>query len=176
MSAIPADWRFAVARFHCGRTVKGILRAKGAFALERRKSFSWKNFFSWHWTEPSRCSEKSPWSRSASVRCAEGETMGAADMERTEGLAAIIYPAMMNSIFCVGGHGVLARKIRTPGAKFGILRNFEIEEADTIRLQPCVSPVWDSCIAMVSLEEAGSRARRSVAGKSGQSGFCPNRF
>jgi len=32
---------------------------------------------------------------------------------------------------------------------------FEIEEGDTIRLQPCVSPVWDTCIAMVALEEAG---------------------
>jgi squalene-hopene/tetraprenyl-beta-curcumene cyclase len=32
---------------------------------------------------------------------------------------------------------------------------FEIEDADTIRLQPCVSPVWDTAIAMVALEEAG---------------------
>jgi squalene-hopene/tetraprenyl-beta-curcumene cyclase len=32
---------------------------------------------------------------------------------------------------------------------------FEIEEGDTLRLQPCMSPVWDTCIAMVALEEAG---------------------
>ena len=32
---------------------------------------------------------------------------------------------------------------------------FEIEEGDTIRVAPCVSPVWDTAIAMVALEEAG---------------------
>ena len=31
----------------------------------------------------------------------------------------------------------------------------EIEEGETLRIQPCVSPVWDTAIAMVSLEEAG---------------------
>jgi len=74
-------------------------------------------------------------------------------MERSEGLAAI-YPAMMNSIFALMalGHGpedpLTAREIRE-------FSRFEIEESDTIRMQPCVSPVWDTCIAMVSLEEAG---------------------
>ncbi|HET7102010.1 MAG TPA: squalene--hopene cyclase, partial [Terriglobia bacterium] len=35
------------------------------------------------------------------------------------------------------------------------LRDFEIEKGDTICLQPCLSPVWDTAIAMYSLEEAG---------------------
>jgi squalene-hopene/tetraprenyl-beta-curcumene cyclase len=74
-------------------------------------------------------------------------------LERTEGLAAI-YPAMMNSIFALMalGHGpddpLTGREIRE-------FARFEIEESDTIRLQPCVSPVWDTCIAMVALQEAG---------------------
>ena len=74
-------------------------------------------------------------------------------IERTEGLAAI-YPAMMNSIFALMalGHGpddpLTCREIKE-------FSRFEIEEGDTIRMQPCVSPVWDTCIAMVSLEEAG---------------------
>jgi squalene-hopene/tetraprenyl-beta-curcumene cyclase len=34
------------------------------------------------------------------------------------------------------------------------LERFEIEEKDTIRLQPCFSPVWDTAIAMMALEEA----------------------
>jgi len=74
-------------------------------------------------------------------------------VERTEGLAAI-YPAMMNSIFALMalGHGpddpLTAREIRE-------FSRFEIEDDSTIRMQPCVSPVWDSCIAMVALEEAG---------------------
>ena len=37
----------------------------------------------------------------------------------------------------------------------GNLREYEIEDGETIRLQPCISPVWDTAIAMVALEEAG---------------------
>ena len=74
-------------------------------------------------------------------------------LERSDGLAAI-YPAMMNSVFALVAMGhspddpLTAREIRQ-------LERFEIEEKDTIRLQPCVSPVWDTAIAMVALEEAG---------------------
>jgi len=39
--------------------------------------------------------------------------------------------------------------------EIGQLASYEIEDADTLRLQPCISPVWDTAIAMVALEEAG---------------------
>jgi squalene-hopene/tetraprenyl-beta-curcumene cyclase len=74
--------------------------------------------------------------------------------ERSEGLAAI-YPAMMNSIFALMAlgyspdHPVTARQIDE-------FSRFEIEETDTIRLQPCLSPVWDTAIAAFSLIEAGA--------------------
>jgi len=46
------------------------------------------------------------------------------------------------------GHGpddpLTSREIRE-------FARFEIEDKDTIRLQPCVSPVWDTCIAIVAL-------------------------
>jgi len=67
---------------------------------------------------------------------------------------AAIYPAMMNSIFALIalGHGpedpLTWREIKE-------FSKFEIEEEDTIRMQTCVSPIWDTCIAMVALEEAG---------------------
>jgi squalene-hopene/tetraprenyl-beta-curcumene cyclase len=74
-------------------------------------------------------------------------------LERSEGLGTI-YPAMMNSIFALHAeHGdttdpLLAREI-------SFLARYEIEDADTLRVQPCISPLWDTAIAMVSLEEAG---------------------
>lgn len=74
-------------------------------------------------------------------------------LERSEGLATI-YPAMMNSIFALLAEGgdrsdpLIAREIR-------FLARYEIEEKDTLRVQPCISPLWDTAIAMVSLEEAG---------------------
>ncbi len=74
-------------------------------------------------------------------------------LERSEGLGTI-YPAMMNSIFALHAEGgdttdpLLSREI-------DFLARYEIEEAGTLRVQPCISPLWDTAIAMVSLEEAG---------------------
>jgi squalene-hopene/tetraprenyl-beta-curcumene cyclase len=74
-------------------------------------------------------------------------------LERSEGLGTI-YPAMMNSIFALAAEGrdaadpLLAREV-------SFLARYEIEEGDTLRVQPCISPLWDTAIAMVSLEEAG---------------------
>ncbi len=97
--------------------------------------------------------EKLPWKplRQRALRQAQDWLFD--HMERTDGVAAI-YPAMMNSIFALLalGHSpddpLTAREI-------GQLARFEIEDEETIRVQPCVSPVWDTAIAMVALEEAG---------------------
>ena len=97
--------------------------------------------------------EKLPWKPLRQRALREAKSWMLDHLERTEGLAAI-YPAMMNSIFALMalGHGpedpLTAREIRE-------FARFEIEEGDTLRMQPCVSPVWDTCIAMVALEEAG---------------------
>ena len=97
--------------------------------------------------------EKLPWKPLRQRALREAKPWMLEHMERTDGLAAI-YPSMMNSIFALMamGHGLddplTSREIRE-------FSRFEIEEDDTIRLQPCVSPVWDTCIAMVALEEAG---------------------
>ena len=76
-------------------------------------------------------------------------------LERTEGLATI-YPAMMNSIFALLAE---ARDVDDPlvHREIKLLERYEIEDerGRTIRVQPCISPVWDTAIAMVSLEEAG---------------------
>ncbi len=62
---------------------------------------------------------------------------------------------MMNAIFA------LLATIASPpddpltAREIDELAQFEIEDRDTIRVQPCVSPVWDTAIAMVALEEAG---------------------
>src|SRR5436190_17998672 len=71
-------------------------------------------------------------------------------LDRSAGLGAI-YPAMMNSVFALLALGyapdepVAAREI-------GHLASLEIEEEDTLRVQPCVSPVWDTAVAMVALQ------------------------
>ena len=113
---------------------------------------SWRNFFLAA-DRAMKLYEKLPWKPLRQRALREAKAWVLEHIERTEGLAAI-YPAMMNSIFALMalGHGpddpLTSREIRE-------FARFEIEEKDTIRLQPCVSPVWDTCIAMVALEEAG---------------------
>ncbi|MBV8514804.1 MAG: squalene--hopene cyclase [Acidobacteria bacterium] len=113
---------------------------------------SWRNFFLAA-DRAMKLYEKLPWKPLRNRALREAKAWVLEHIERTEGLAAI-YPAMMNSIFALMalGHGpddpLTSREIRE-------FARFEIEEKDTIRLQPCVSPVWDTCIAMVALEEAG---------------------
>jgi squalene-hopene/tetraprenyl-beta-curcumene cyclase len=113
---------------------------------------SWKNVFL-AVDRALKLYEKLPWKPLRQKALREAKQWMLEHMERTDGLAAI-YPSMMNSIFALMamGHGpedpLTWREIKE-------FSRFEIEEADTIRLQPCVSPVWDTCIAMVALEEAG---------------------
>ncbi|HET7108741.1 MAG TPA: squalene--hopene cyclase [Candidatus Acidoferrum sp.] len=113
---------------------------------------SWKNLFL-AVDRGLKLYEKLPWKPLRNRALREAKQWMLDHMERTDGLAAI-YPSIMNSIFALMamGHGVndplTSREIKE-------FSRFEIEEGDTIRLQPCVSPVWDTCIAMVALEEAG---------------------
>jgi len=74
-------------------------------------------------------------------------------LERSDGLGTI-YPAMMNSIYALLASGMSADDPLV-AREIGYLESYEIEETETMRVQPCISPVWDTAIAMVSLEEAG---------------------
>ena len=144
--------RFAVPE---GFAVDALYRdpSRKATSLDWDKQlFSWRNFFL-ALDRGLKLYERVPWKplRQRALRQAREWMLD--HLERTEGLAAI-YPAMMNSIFALLalGHSpddpLTAREI-------GEFSRFEIEQGDTIRVQPCVSPVWDTAIAMVALEEAG---------------------
>jgi squalene-hopene/tetraprenyl-beta-curcumene cyclase len=100
-----------------------------------------------------RLYERLPWKpgRRRALRLAELWLLE--HLERSDGLAAI-YPAMMNAIFALLALG------RTPNdpltaRQIDRLAELEIEDEHSIRLQPCVSPVWDTAIAMVAAQEAG---------------------
>jgi squalene-hopene/tetraprenyl-beta-curcumene cyclase len=125
----------------------------------RHAAFAWRwNIFSWRdlflaFDSVLKLMERLPWKMLREKSVAAAEKWMLEHLERSDGLAAI-YPAMMNSIFALVAMGhppddpLTAREIAQLSA-------LEIEEGDTIRLQPCLSPLWDTCIAMVSVEEAG---------------------
>ena len=150
LSATRPDWRLPE-RAQVNELFRDPARKAAAFDWSEQL-ISWRNFFL-ALDRVLKIYEKFPWKPLRQKALREAKSWLLEHIERTEGLAAI-YPAMMNSIFALMalGHGpddpLTAREIRE-------FARFEIEQDDTIRLQPCVSPVWDSCIAMVALEEAG---------------------
>jgi squalene-hopene/tetraprenyl-beta-curcumene cyclase len=65
-----------------------------------------------------------------------------------------IMPAMLNSVLALFylGHGVNSAPI-VKGLE--AIERFGIEEKDTFRLQPCVSPVWDTVLTITALTDSG---------------------
>jgi squalene-hopene/tetraprenyl-beta-curcumene cyclase len=74
-------------------------------------------------------------------------------MVNSEGLGAI-FPPMVYMLIVLKALGYADdHPMVLKGHKE--LKDFYIEEGDTIRLQPCVSPVWDTGIALHALAETG---------------------
>ena len=113
---------------------------------------SWKNFFLVLDRSLKLC-DTLPWKPFRRTALLRARRWMRERLERSEGLGTI-YPAMMNSIFALLAEGgdtadpLLSREI-------DFLARYEIEERGTLRVQPCISPLWDTAIAMVSLQEAG---------------------
>jgi squalene-hopene/tetraprenyl-beta-curcumene cyclase len=150
LSTLRPDWRLPE-QARVDELFKDSYRKTAAFDWSKQL-ISWKNFFL-ALDRALKIYEKLPWKPLRGRAMREAKEWMLQHIERTDGLAAI-YPAMMNSIFALMalGHGpddpLTWREIKE-------FSRFEVEEGDTIRMQPCVSPVWDTAIAMVSLGEAG---------------------
>lgn len=140
-----------------GVTVTDLFKVPG----QRPASFAWdKSIFTWRnaflaLERGLKLYERSSWKPFRKMCLARARKWMMDRLERSEGLGTI-YPAMMNSIFALLAETqdvddpLLHREIK-------ILERYEVEDerGRTIRVQPCISPVWDTAIAMVSLEEAG---------------------
>lgn len=151
LSALRPDWRVPESA-RVDELFQDPTHKTAAFDWSDR-FVSWKNFFL-ALDRALKAYEKLPWKPGRKRALRQAKQWMVEHMDRSEGVAAI-YPAMMNSIFALIALGhdtndpLTNREIRE-------FAKFEIEEADTIRLQPCVSPIWDTCIAMVALQEAGA--------------------
>src|SRR5215469_3033417 len=117
-----------------------------------KKLVSWRNFFLVldrlvHWFERVHIRPL----RSLALKKAEKWMLERFEM--SDGLCAI-FPSIMNSVIamrCLGYSTDDPQVIRA-------LDEFEklgIEEGATFRMQPCVSPVWDTAYALFALAEAG---------------------
>src|SRR5579863_8414068 len=117
-----------------------------------KKLISWRNFFlcmdrMTHWFERVHVRPL----RSIAQKAAEKWMLERYEM--SDGLGAI-YPSMMNAIIAMRCQGYSLDDPQVIRA----LDEFEklgIEEGNTFRMQPCMSPVWDTAYAMFALGEAG---------------------
>jgi squalene-hopene/tetraprenyl-beta-curcumene cyclase len=138
-------------------TVTDLFKVPG----QRPASFAWdKGVFTWRnaflaLERGLKLYERSSWKPFRKLSLARARKWMMERLERSEGLGTI-YPAMMNSIFALLAE---SRDVDDPlvHREIKFLERYEVEDerGRTIRVQPCISPVWDTAIAMVSLEEAG---------------------
>ena len=75
---------------------------------------------------------------------------------RGEGGIGAIYPAMANAVYALK---LLGCDTTDPDMKRGIkaIEDLVIEEEEQTYVQPCVSPIWDTCLSLSALSEAGLR-------------------
>ena len=78
-----------------------------------------------------------------------------------------IIPAMLNSMLALK---VLDYDVKDPVVQRGLqaIDNFAIETEDSYRIQPCVSPVWDTAWCVRALAESGLRVDHSALIKAGE--------
>ena len=73
--------------------------------------------------------------------------------EGSNGLAAI-FPAMLNSLIAMKALGYPDDDPQVVRAEQE-LKNLQHEEKDSVRIEPCLSPVWDTAIVAICLRESG---------------------
>jgi squalene-hopene/tetraprenyl-beta-curcumene cyclase len=114
--------------------------------------FTWRNFFLWldglhKFVENNKLR---PFRKRALKKAEEWMLER---FEGSNGLAAI-FPAMLNSLIALKALGYPDDHPQVLRAERE-LKNLEHEEADTVRIEPCFSPVWDTAIVNICLRESG---------------------
>lgn len=71
----------------------------------------------------------------------------------SDGVGAI-FPPMIYTVICLR---CLGYSDQSPEMRWAVaqLEDLKIEEEDTLRLQPCFSPVWDTALTLIALADAG---------------------
>ena len=120
-----------------------------------REWFTWRNLFLWldklhKFAEGFAKRGIHPFRRRA-LRKAEQWMLER--MEGTDGLAAI-FPAMLNSLIALKALGYRDDHPQVVRAEKE-LKKLEHETPDSVRIEPCFSPVWDSAIVSICLHESG---------------------
>lgn len=134
------------------------------FSLARdERLLTWRNFFL-------RCDagmkmlQNFPWKPLRKLALAKGEAWMTERMgEGSDGLAAI-FPAMLNAMIALK---TLGYEDSHPLMKKAVA-DFEglfVDDPEDFRIQPCLSPVWDTAINIIALGESGLGADHPALAK-----------
>jgi squalene-hopene/tetraprenyl-beta-curcumene cyclase len=129
-------------------------RENADIRLQRdQRTLTWHNFFLVvdHLLKFVHCHHPAPLVRRYAMRKAERWVI---EHGRARGGLGAIFPAMANYVMSLR---VLGYSNESYLVEHGIreMEKLEIEEGDTLRLQPCFSPVWDTAICINALHESG---------------------
>lgn len=86
--------------------------------------------------------------------------------EGSDGLAAI-FPAMLNALIALKALGYPDDHPQVLRAERE-LKKLEHESANSVRIEPCFSPVWDTAIVLICLRESGVPADHAAMKKAGE--------
>jgi squalene-hopene/tetraprenyl-beta-curcumene cyclase len=123
--------------------------------------FTWRNFFlsldGLHkFAELFAKAGIHPFRRSALKKC---EQWMLERFERSDGLAAI-FPAMLNALIALKALGY-AREHPQVQRAWHEIQKLQHETGESVRCEPCFSPVWDTAIVAMCLRESGVAADHS---------------
>jgi squalene-hopene/tetraprenyl-beta-curcumene cyclase len=143
-----------------------IPRNKVSYRMVRDQSrFSLKNVFI-NIDSVLRRYEKNPFMPLRKLAIEKAEKWILQRLEKSGGLGAI-WPAMVNSIMAMK---CLGYKDEHPDYRRSLLEieKLEVHDEDTLHMQPCVSPVWDTPWSIMALSESGLPSDHHALIKAGQ--------
>jgi squalene-hopene/tetraprenyl-beta-curcumene cyclase len=117
--------------------------------------FTWRNFF----IELDQLHKFAEWFAQNGIHPFRKRALKKAEkwmlerFEGTDGLAAI-FPAMLNSLIALKALGYPDDHPEVKRAELE-LKKLEHEDQDTVRIEPCFAPVWDTAIVAIALHESG---------------------
>src|SRR5579859_4422793 len=116
---------------------------------------TWRNFFIWL----DRVHKFAEWFAEHDIHPFRKRALKRAEQwmlerfEGTDGLAAI-FPAMLNALIALKALGYADDHPQVVRAEKK-LKELEHETPETVRIEPCFSPVWDTAIVAICLHESG---------------------
>jgi squalene-hopene/tetraprenyl-beta-curcumene cyclase len=122
-----------------------VLKLLNPGVVDRHRPVNSNTLWRQPWKVPLR------WLRAASLRRAERWMID--HFEDSDGVGAI-YPPIIYTIVSLR---CLGYADDSPEMRWALnqLEDLQLEERDTLRLQPCFSPVWDTALTLIALADSG---------------------